>query len=575
MKRRYLGLLVLGLWLLACGTPASAPPTGSQQAPGSGTRSSGPKILVASIVEDPKNFWDGTNGGGGSGARELGHLVNQYLAAVMPDGTPQPRLLARLPSVANGDWVVNDDGTMQVTYNLRPDVTWHDGVPFTADDMVFSWQVGRDPAIPNGNQGAMRLVSNFEALDPQTAVATWRETYPFADRLEHREFFPLPAHILQSTYQENKANLLGHPYFTDEYVGTGPFKVSHWEHGSQLDLVANDNYFLGRPKLDGIRVMFIADQNTMLANLSAGSVNLFLPPGGPNWAAYQPLRQKWAGDGGGQVLIESVRWTFIEIQKSAAAQPADINDARARQALLMSIDRKELAESLLGELGVVADSWVSPQLPYYQQVRGNITQYPYDARQATALLGQLGWTMGGDGVLQKNGAPFQFVLTYTNQDAQAAASTVQQNWKAIGVSSQIQPLTAFQLRDAEARASFTGGDMTNNPMGGGLAAVRRFESAQIPTSTNRYAGTNRGSFNDPQWDTIGAQIRTSLDESERIALEGQLLAIFSAQLPALPMNFEIQAVPAGGFTGIKPVTGTAHTGNIMHTTNAHEWVLTQ
>jgi peptide/nickel transport system substrate-binding protein len=178
-------------------------------------------------------------------------------------------------------------------------------------------------------------------------------------------------------------------------------------------------------------------------------------------------------------------------------------------------------------------------------------------------------------VLQKAGSPFQMVLTYTNQDAQAAASIIQQNWKAAGVGSQIQPLTAFQLRDGEARSSFTGGDLTNNPMGGGLSAVRRFESAQIPTSANRYAGTNRGSFSNPEWDAIGNSIRVTLDDSQRIALEGQLLAVFSAQLPALPINFEIQAVPAGGFTGIKAITGAAHTGNIMHTTNAQEWVLSQ
>jgi ABC-type transport system substrate-binding protein len=142
------------------------------------------------------------------------------------------------------------------------------------------------------------------------------------------------------------------------------------------------------------------------------------------------------------------------------------------------------------------------------------------------------------------------------------------------VSSQLAPLTAFQLRDAQERASFTGGDLTNNPLGGGLSAARRFEGIQIPTAANRYAGTNRGSFSDPEWDAVSASLRVTLDEKQRLAFEGDLLRIFSSELPSLPLYFEIQVVPTRGFTGLQPVTGVAHTGNIMHTTNAHEWTLT-
>src|SRR3954468_1244905 len=98
---RALGVLGLSLLLLACSSPSGAAGDGSQRT-GAGGRGSAPRILTLSISEDPRNFWDGVNGGGGSGTRELGHLVNQYLAAVLPDGTAEPRLLARLPSIENG-----------------------------------------------------------------------------------------------------------------------------------------------------------------------------------------------------------------------------------------------------------------------------------------------------------------------------------------------------------------------------------------------------------------------------------------------------------------------------------------
>ena len=109
-----------------------------------------------------------------------------------------------------------------MTYKLRPGVTWHDGTPFTADDMAFSLDVGRDPAIPNGNASAAPADGPDRRPDAQTAVATWRQTYAFADRMEHREFFPLPKHILDRPYREGKDTLIAQPYFSTQYVGTGP-----------------------------------------------------------------------------------------------------------------------------------------------------------------------------------------------------------------------------------------------------------------------------------------------------------------------------------------------------------------
>lgn len=411
------------------------------------------------------------------------------------------------------------------------------------------------------------------ATDPQTAVATWSQTYSFADRLEHRELFPVAKHLVDQSYRDNKEAMLGQPYFGEAYVGLGPFRVVSWDHGSSIELAANESFFLGRPKLDRIRVLIIPDPSTAVANMQAGAINVFLPTGGPEYDQLQPLKQAWQASGKGQVLTESIRWRFAEPQKSRLAQPADLSDPRMRQALLLAADRPELSRSLLGELGMVADSWIHPSFANYPLVKEAITAYPYDQRRATAQFNELGWTVGADGVLQKGGSRLQLIISY-EQDQEKEATILRQEWKAVGVEADLTVVPNVMLRDAEFRASFTGVQIAQNPMGT-LSAVRRFASDQIPTSSNRFAGTNRGSFTNSEWDDVGVRLRVALDDAHRLDLERELLRVFSFQLPALPIHYEIQAVPITGVKGIRPITGVPHTGNIMHTTNAYEWELVQ
>src|SRR6266545_4851910 len=165
---RLVGLLVPCVLLLAACAPAA--PSQTSQSESRAGQPAPVKTLVAGINEDPKNFWDGINGGGGSGARQLGHMVNQYLAVIDSTGNPHPRLLEEFPAVDKGTWKVLPDGKMEVTYKVRQNAMWHDGTPFTAEDVAFSFAVGRDPNVPNGNQSAVRLIEKIEPLDAKTAL---------------------------------------------------------------------------------------------------------------------------------------------------------------------------------------------------------------------------------------------------------------------------------------------------------------------------------------------------------------------------------------------------------------------
>lgn len=558
-------LLLAALIVAGC-TPAAG---GASDGREEGGPPSGPKILALAINEDPKNFWDGINGGGGSGARQLGHMVNQYLVALGPDAQPTPRLLAELPSVQAGTWRVLPEGGMEVTYKLRPGVVWHDGTPFTSDDVLFSWQVGKDPAIPNGNATALRLMDSMTAPDPATVVIRWKELYPFADRLEHREFFPLAKHLVEPAYRDSKETLIAQPYFSSQWVGTGPYRVVRWEPGSHIEMAAFDGYFLGRPKIDQVQVRFIGDDNAAIVNLLAGTVSTFLPSGGPSFEQMMTVKQDWEAKGVGSVVTESVRWSLADVQKVYDPKPRDLLDLRVRQALLHAANRQELAFAILGDAGIVADSWVHPQFSYFPQMQDVMQKYAFDPRQASTLLEQAGWTRAADGVLEKGGEKFTLSIRNTS----TTGNVLRDNYKAIGVTAELEELGENLLRDARARALFTGLDPSGQPMGG-LSAVRRFITEATPSEANRWSGTNRGGYSNPEWDAIGERMRVALEERDRLSMERDLVRIFTANLPALPLYFEVQAIPVGyGLTGLHAVRGVAHTGQIMHTGNIHEWDL--
>jgi ABC-type transport system substrate-binding protein len=304
--------LILVLAITACapsnpGRTDSQSPSG-QPAPASGgqtTTSSAPKTITIAIDENLKNLWDPIKNGGGSGSREMSNIINQHLVAITADGSPTPRLLAELPSLDRGTWKVLGDGRMETTFKLRTDAFWHDGTPFTADDLVFSIQVNKDPDIANADQDAVRLIERAEATDKNTVVVTWKESYPFADRMEHRDLYVLPQHLLGQSYTGGpKEQFLNQPFFSTDFVGIGPFRIQRWESGSHMDLVAFDKYFLGRPKLDSIRLQFIPDANTMLANLKARTVQVRLTLGSSSdFDAISALKQDWESTGYGTVIM--------------------------------------------------------------------------------------------------------------------------------------------------------------------------------------------------------------------------------------------------------------------------------
>ena len=142
-----LGMVGLTFLLAACTSSAPTPP--GQTAPGS--VSTGPKTLQLAFRDEPSAIHGGSTG---TPEREIGELLNAGLTTYSATGELVPKLAVKVPSVADGDWVVAPDNSMQLTWKLKPNLKWHDGVPLTADDFVLAHQIFKDSgwtaAIPSG-----------------------------------------------------------------------------------------------------------------------------------------------------------------------------------------------------------------------------------------------------------------------------------------------------------------------------------------------------------------------------------------------------------------------------------------
>jgi len=178
------------------------------------------------------------------------------------------------------NWVVEADGRMRTTYRLRPNLTWHDGTPMTAEDYVFAWGVYSTPEIGLSRQPPFDAIETVTASDASTLVIDWKRPYPDAGHMSGREVnYPaLPRHLLAAQFTpQNVEAFVNHPFWAREFVGLGPYRETGWEPGAFIEAEAFDGHATGRAKIDRIRVRFIGDRNAGLANVLAGEVHLTGP----------------------------------------------------------------------------------------------------------------------------------------------------------------------------------------------------------------------------------------------------------------------------------------------------------
>src|SRR5436190_10427491 len=382
------------LWvlLLACTACAPQTPGATQGRDTERPRAGTVKHVNAAMMGEPTSLVARFNSTQISlpGAGTLEQLVNGTMLEVEGTGKLQPQIADAVPTLENGLWKLLPDGRMETSWRIRPSARWHDGTPLTADDFVFALTVDRDPEIPVLRPPWYSYVDAATAPDPQTVTLSWNRTYVDADRsFTNRYVTPLPRHLLEDTYLADRGRFLTLPYWNQEFVGSGPFKLRQYVPGTSIQLQAADTYALGRPKIDEIEVRFVLELNALMTNILAGAVELTLGRGFSVEQALQ-LRDQWHE---GKVEYGPRSWVVNHPQFINPGTPV-VTNLQFRRALMYGTERQQLVDSIQGGLSSIAHLYLPPSEPEYAEVQDAAVRYDYDPRRAAQLIEELGYAKG-------------------------------------------------------------------------------------------------------------------------------------------------------------------------------------
>jgi peptide/nickel transport system substrate-binding protein len=562
------GLILTAAVALGCAGPAPARPAapGSAQGPQAPTV---PKRLVAAVKSDPAGLHQHLTQPSQPvvpGLANLYQLVNGGLAYSDDQDIMQPQLAASLPTVENSRWQVLPDGRMTTTWQLRPDVRWHDGTPFTADDLLFSYRVFQDRELPVFHLSALDLVESVEAPDPLTVVATWRQLFIEADILFSSALvMPLPRHLLEPPYTEDRGSILSLPYWREGFVGTGPFRITDWVAGSHVLLAANEQYVLGRPKLDEIEIRLQLDFNTITANLMAGTVEMLL---GTALPVEQALALRDSAPALNVSIADRLGGILPLYPQHLSPTPAVVGNVEFRKALLMAIDRTELNAAINHGIGPIAHTWLQPDRGEYAAVEPQLVRYEYDPRRAGEIIASRGYTRGADGAVRDaQGKQLALEIRTTDQESLhvPSALAVADYWNRLGLAAEVNTLPQQRLTDRTYLATFPAFHMTTGGQGLESSSMLRWRSSQTPLPENGFSGQNRGRYQNPAFDELIERYAQTIPKGERLQVLAQILHHQTDQLTTLPLLYRTDGIILGP-KRLKNVTGA----NVW---NAHLWAL--
>lgn len=310
-------------------------------------------------------------------------------------------------------WKVSSDGLV-IDFFLRQNVHWHDGQPFSADDVKFTYEKLIDPGVKTPYGADFNLVKKVIVISPHHLRVIYKE--PFAPALESWGMGIIPKHIFQGMeINTNPANR--------QPIGTGPFRFKEWKTDEKIVLEANPDYFEGHPYLDRYIYRIIPDQAVQFLELRQQNIDsMSLSP--DQYNAYPEFFKNYQ-----KFRYPSFSYTYLGYN---LAHPL-FKEKRVRQAVAYAINKDEIIQGVLLGLGKSATGPFPPASWAYNQ---QVADYHYDIIKAKNLLAESGWKdSDNDGWLEKDGKKFVFTLMTNqgNKNRALTAEIIQSQLRKIGI----------------------------------------------------------------------------------------------------------------------------------------------
>jgi len=442
-----------------------------------------------------------------------------------------------IPSMAES-WQFSKD-CLTLTFKLRKDVKWHDGKPFTAEDVNFTYKAMMNPKTPTAYRDDFELVKDVQVPDPYTVRVIYSQ--PYAKALGSWGTPMLPRHLLAKYVEEGK--LREAPQNTTSPIGTGPYKFQEWKSGEKVVLVANKDYYIqGHPFLGRIVYRVIPSQATIFLELKAKGVDM------ADLTAIQYARQTdYAAfkQDYNKYRYSANRYTYLGFN----LKDPRFADKRVRQAFAYAINKPELIEGVV--MGLAREA-TGPYRPGTWAYTDKVKRYAYDPAKAKQLLAAAGWTdKNGDGILRnKEGQPFNFTIRTNqgNEERKKLAELIQQRLKEIGVQTDIQTIEwAAFLKEYIKQKRF---DAIILGWGTGI------DPDQYPIWHSSQTGPdqlNQISYANPEVDALLEKGRTTCTQKDRVPIYHRIQEILAEDQPLIFLYFN-DALPAvsSRVRGIKP-----------------------
>jgi peptide/nickel transport system substrate-binding protein len=526
---------------------------------GTAAAQSTPRTVTVALAHEPDRLYNPQTMAGNLAA----NLVFDPLVGLDDQMRPYPVLAADIPAPDNGLVLLSGDGgdrRLVVNMPLRQDVTWSDGTPFTADDVVYTWQLMMNPqsgfdttvedklkSVDKVDDFTVRftyLSSNeAHALDPDQYKDLGKD--PVVDPLYVFGLYDAPAiyprHKLREIVGDDprhslQVSTIERSDFARNPIGTGPYVVASWEAGTTVTFSSRAvalSHRLAKPAFDSVVMRIMPDKNDALTALQGGQVQVVTQDG---------------LDAGDAPVLDTLPGVQARYTPGHAWEHLTFNldnpvlaDAAVRQAIAYAVNRPALNDNILFGKGEVALSQVPSWSWAYQ---AGSARYDFNPPLAEQVLDRAGYVRGGDGVRAKGGQRLSFKFWSTPAPFRPGLMALLKDQLAqVGIELTVDVFpsaTFFDLQPSAPQALVARQfDVVEfawvSAYDPGLDALYSLHSASIPARTNGYRGGNYGNYKNPRSDVLLNQTQQSLDPNFRLIAFTEAQSIWQSDLPVLPL----------------------------------------